>query len=422
LKSRRFLSGFFVALKNIFMEDKFEKRAKLPANVIWLGIVSMFNDISSEILLRALPLFLSGVLGVSMSVIGLIEGTAEATASLLKVLFGWISDKIGSRKTFAAAGYALSSLTKPLLYFATSWFFPFLFRFLDRVGKGVRTAPRDALIADSVSEQNRGRAFGFNRALDPFGAVLGSLIAAGVLYGIGGLDKNPNGALDAGVFRTLVTIALIPASLSVLAIIFMVHEKKQHTSGTVPKLKISFSGMGTSFNRYLLILLVFSLGMSSDAFLLLRASSVGISPAEIFLIIALFNLVTTLSAYPAGKLSDILGRRNILIVGWIYYALVYIGFAFATSELHIWILYISYGLYYGMTEGVEKAFVADLVPAQVRGTAYGLFNGVIGIAALPASLVAGILWQNFGVQVPFLFGGGLAMIAAVLLLMQYRKR
>jgi MFS family permease len=395
---------------------------KLPGNVIWLGITSMFNDISSEILLRALPLFLSGVLGVSMSVIGLIEGVSEATSSLLKVLFGWLSDKWESRKNLAAAGYGLSALSRPILFLTTSWVFPFLFRFLDRVGKGIRTAPRDALIADSVTPEMRGRAFGFNRALDPFGALLGALIGAGVLYGLGGLDKNPNGAMDADVFRTLLWIALIPTFFSTLIVIFLVREKKKHHRNAVAKPIISFTGMGKSFNVYLIILFIFSLGVSSDAFLLLRARAAGISPAEIFLMIAFFNLVTTLSAYPAGMLSDKLSRKTILLIGWTFYALVYIGFALAKTELHIWILYISYGLYYGLTEGAEKAFVADLVPKDVRGTAYGLFNGVVGIAALPASLVVGLLWQNFGVQVPFLFGGGLAMVAAILLLLQYRKK
>jgi MFS family permease len=268
----------------------------------------------------------------------------------------------------------------------------------------------------------RGRAFGFNRALDPFGAVIGALIGAGVLYGIGGFDANPNGAIDASVFRTLVLIALIPTSLATFVVFFLVHEKKEHSVLSAEKPVISFTGMGKNFNRYLIILFVFSLGMSSDAFLLLRARTIGITPAEIFLMIAFFNLVTTLSAYPTGILSDKLSRRTILIIGWTYYALVYVGFAFATTELHIWILFISYGLYYGLTEGAEKAFVADLVPVDSRGTAYGLFNGVVGIAALPASLFAGMLWQNFGVQAPFFFGGGLALVAAVFFFFSYGKK
>ncbi|MFI5264148.1 MAG: MFS transporter [Candidatus Kapaibacterium sp.] len=389
---------------------------KLPKNVIWLGIASMFNDISSEILLRTLPLFLAGALGVSMSIIGLIEGVSETTSSLLKVASGWFSDKLGSRKKLTVIGYGLSAISRPILYFASSWFLPFLFRFFDRVGKGIRAAPRDALIADSVTPEMRGRAFGFNRALDPFGALIGALIGAGVLYGIGGFDAHPNGAIDASAFRTLILIALIPTSLATFVVFFLVHEKKKNVPSSSGIPAISFTGMGKNFNRYLIILFIFSLGMSSDAFLLLRARALGITPAEIFLMIAFFNLVTTVSAYPAGMLSDKLSRRTILIVGWIYYALVYVGFAFATTELHIWILFISYGLYYGLTEGAEKAFVADLVPAEGRGTAYGLFNGVVGVAALPASLFAGMLWQNFGVQAPFLFGGGLAMFAAIFFL------
>lgn len=402
--------------------DSKDLKTKLPGNVIWLGIVSMFNDISSEIVLRALPLYLSGVLGVSMSIIGLIEGVAETISSLLKVVFGWFSDKWGSRKAPTVAGYTLSAICRPILYFASSWFLPFLFRVLDRVGKGIRTASRDALVADSVTPQMRGRAFGFNRALDPLGATIGALIAAGVLYGIGGFDKDPNAGIDVGAFRLLVTIAIIPAAFGVILVIFFVHEKKKRVVTSVHGQKISFTGMGKNFNRYLLILFVFSLGMSSDAFLLLRARTVGITPAEIFLMIAFFNAVTALSAYPAGILSDKLSRRTVILIGWSYYALLYVGFACATSSLHIWILYISYGLYYGLTEGVEKAFVADLVPEQLRGTAYGLFNGVIGIAALPASLFAGLLWQNYGVQAPFFFGGGLAFVAAAMMAMQYKRK
>jgi MFS family permease len=336
------------------MEEKHLKPksiTKLPGNVIWLGITSMFNDISSEILLRALPLFLSGFLGVSMSIIGVIEGVSEATASLLKVISGWYSDKWGSRKNLAASGYALSALSRPILFFATSWLVPFLYRFLDRVGKVIRTAPRDALIADSVTPEIRGKAFGFNRALDPLGAMIGALLGAGILHGIGGFDKNPNGTIDANVFRVLLLIALVPTFFSTLIVLFLVREKHKHHAMS-EKPMIAFTGMGKKFNRYLAILFLFTLGVSSDAFLLLRARAAGISSAEIFLMIAFFNLVTTLSAYPAGILSDKLSRRTVLLIGWTFYALIYIGFAFAVTELHIWILYVSYGLYYGLTEGV----------------------------------------------------------------------
>ncbi|MDP4220352.1 MAG: MFS transporter [Bacteroidota bacterium] len=401
---------------------KLSQSKKLPPNVIWLGIASLFNDMSSEILLRALPLYLTGALGVSTSIIGLIEGVAETTSSLLKVVFGWFSDKWRSRKNLAVSGYFLSAIAKPILLFTTSWLLPFVFRVIDRIGKGVRTAPRDALIADSVTPELRGRAYGFNRALDPLGAMLGSLIAAGVLYGIGGFDKDPSAGLDSGVFRTFVIIAAIPTFLAVLLIVFFVHEKKKHARDAAAPVKISFTGMGRSFNIYLVILFVFSLGLSSDAFLLLRAKTVGISTAEIFLMITFFNLVTAVSAYPAGVLSDKLSRRTIILIGWIYYAVLYIGFAYAETSLHIWILYVSYGLYYGLTEGVEKAFVADLVPKESRGTAFGLFNGVIGIAALPASLVAGILWQSYGDHAPFLFGGGLALLASIMMLFFRAKK
>ena len=385
-------------------------REKLPRNVIWLGISSMFNDISGEILQRGLPLFLATTLGVPKALIGLIEGLSDTTASVLKVFSGWFSDRWGSRKIIAGAGYTTTAIGRPLLYFATSWVVPLISKFLDRAGKGIRTSPRDALIADSVPADMRGRAFGYNRALDPAGAVIGALIGAALLYHWGA-----DAAISMSNWKTLVLVAAVPSFISVTIIFGIIREKRVAPKHPPALSQILHVGCDKSFRRLIFVVTFFTLGLSSDAFLLLRAQSLGISLASIFLIIALFNLVTTLSAYPAGVLSDKLSRRALIRAGWIAYAIIYFGFAFASEKWHIWMLYIIYGIYYGLTEGVEKAFVADLVKPEERGAAYGIYNGAIGIAALPASLIAGILWQSVSPAAPFIFGGAIALIATVLL-------
>jgi MFS family permease len=370
----------------------------------------MFNDISGEILQRGLPIFLATTLGVPKTLIGLIEGLSDTTASVLKVFSGWFSDRWGSRKAIAGAGYTTTALARPLLYFATSWVMPLISKFLDRAGKGIRTSPRDALIADSVPPESRGRAFGFNRALDPAGAVIGALIGAWLLY-----HWNAGASISIANWKTLVLVAAIPSFVSVAIIFGIIREKRIAPKQPPPLSQILHVGRDPRFRRLTLVVVFFTLGLSSDAFLLLRAQSLGISLTDIFLIVALFNLVTTLSAYPAGILSDKLSRRVFIRAGWIAYALIYFGFAFASEKWHIWVLYIIYGIYYGLTEGVEKAFVADLVRPEERGAAYGIYNGAIGIAALPASLIAGVLWQYVSPAAPFIFGGAIALIATVLL-------
>jgi MFS family permease len=388
-----------------------EKR--LPPNVIWLGIASMMNDISGEIVQRALPLFLSATLGVSKSIIGLIEGLADMAASFLQIVSGWYSDRWASRKVVAGAGYTMTAIARPLLYFATSWVLPLLCKFLDRAGKGVRSSPRDALIADSVPADMRGRAFGLNRALDPAGAVIGSLLGAVLLYewGSSGIVTS----ISTPQWKTLMLVAAVPSAIAALIVFLIVREEKRERRVPPPFRQILHVGRDKRFRKLLFVIVFFTLGLSSDAFLILRAQSLGVSLWEIFVLIAIFNLVTTLSAYPAGILSDRLGRKALIRSGWVTYALIYLGFAFASSPLHIWVLYIIYGIYYGLTDGVEKAFVADLVKPEERGAAYGVYNGAVGLAVLPASLIAGILWQSYGPAAPFLFGSIIAIIAALFL-------
>ena len=383
----------------------------VPRNVFFLGLVSALTDFSSEVAIRTLPLFLANVLGVKTSVIGLIEGVADSTATLTRLLSGWLSDRLGRRKILVTLGYGLSAFVKPFLYFAASWPVVLLIRLLDRVGKGIRTSPRDALIADSSLESERGRAFGFNKAMDPLGAAGGLAAAAAlVFYSQGGMLS-----LTRSTYQNLVLLAVVPGFLAFFLLLIFVRdvsgaaETRRDANGAAA----SPRRLGANFKRYLVVLIFFTLGNSSDAFLTLRAQSLGMSIGEIFALLAAFNLVPALLSYPAGKLSDRIGRKTLISIGWLIYAGVYFGFAFAATRAHVWLLYLIYGAYEALTAGVEKAFVADLVQAEQRGMAYGLFNTAIGIAALPASLIAGVLWQEVSPAAPFIFGAALSFIAVV---------
>ena len=382
----------------------------LPRNVFFLGFVSLFTDFSSEVAIRSLPLFLSNVLGVKTSTIGLIEGIAESTATLMRLISGWISDRIGKRKVLVVLGYGLSSFVKPFLYFATLWPHVLTIRFLDRVGKGIRTSPRDALIADSCLPNERGKGFGFNKTMDPLGAMAGLSGAAVLVF----LSQGGMVNLTRLTYQNLVLLAIIPGFISFFLLLWLVHDVAPvmpKAVGMNPDSK--GSRFDANFKRYLGVMVFFTLANSSDAFLILRAQNLGMGVGEIFALLAVFNLVSSLFSYPAGRLSDKLGRKALISIGWLMYAGVYLGFALATNVIHVWALYLVYGIYEGLTAGVEKAFVADLVPTQVRGTAYGFFNTAIGISALPSSLIAGILWQTISPGTPFIFGAALAFTALI---------
>jgi len=391
-------------------------RRKIPRNVWALSGTSFFNDISSEMILNLLPLFLANVLGAGTAVIGLIEGVAESTASLLKVYFGGLSDRLGARKPLTVGGYLLSTLAKPVFFFAGSWGVVAGARWADRVGKGVRTAPRDALIADSISSNNRGLAFGLHRAADTGGAVLGLLIAIAVVWYMQGGSSELGGE----TFRTLVLVSLVPALLAVLFVALGVREVRKQATADGPR--IGFRGLGRRFAVFLAIVGLFDLGNFSDAFLVLRAQERGLGVDDVLWTLLGFNLVYALVATPAGALSDRIGRRRIITAGWIAYAGIYLGFALAGSGTEIVALYLCYGAYYGLTMGTAKAMVADLVPARLRGTAYGSYHALVGIIDLPASLIAGLLWQGigswqgFGPSAPFYFGAATALAAALLLM------
>ena len=383
----------------------------LPRNVWAVSLTSFFMDISSEMVINILPLFLYNVLGVGTSVIGLIEGVAETTASLLKVFSGWMSDRLGSRKWIAVAGYGLSALTKPFFYIANSWAAVLAVRWTDRVGKGIRTAPRDALVADSTNENQRGLAFGFHRAADTGGAVVGLMIALGIVW------AAQSAAVNHGqdTFKIVVLASLIPAALAVLSLAIGAREVSIDSKRRRPT--ISFKGLGKPFLVFLVIVGLFDLGNSSDAFLVLRAQERGLSVVGILAMLITFNLVYAIVSTPAGSLSDRVGRRKVIVGGWLAYAVIYLGFALADAGWQVWALYALYGVYYGLAYGTAKAMVADLVPAELRGTAYGTYNATLGLLDLPASLIAGLLWQAIGPSAPFAFGGAMALIAAILLLL-----
>jgi MFS family permease len=380
-------------------------------------VTSFLTDISSEMLASLLPIFLFSVLGVRTALIGLIEGVAEATASLLKAFSGWLSDKKGRRKPLAVLGYGLSAAAKACLYFAASWGWVLGVRFADRVGKGLRTAPRDALVAGSIDAEHRGLAFGLHRAGDTAGAFTGLLIAWCVMRVVGGGE-----ALERSAFQTLVLLSLIPATVAVFVLALGAREMRGSV-GPAAGQALSLVGFDRRFLLFLGVVVLFTLGNSSDAFLILRARDAGLSVGGVLGMMITFNLVYAVVSTPAGVLSDRLGRRRLLMAGWFLYALVYACFAALREGWQAWLGMGAYGVYYGLTEGVARALVADLVVRERQGTAYGLYHAAVGLAAFPASLIAGVLWQGafgwegFGAPAPFVFGALMALAAALLLAM-----
>ncbi len=393
----------------------------LPRNIWAVSLTSFFMDISSEMVINILPLFLVNVLGVKTNIVGLIEGVAEATSSLVKLFSGWLSDRLHSRKWLAVVGYGLSAISKPFFLVANTWETVAVVRWLDRVGKGIRTAPRDALVADSIAEKDRGLAFGFHRAADTAGALVGILIAAGLIW----FAQANSQYLSENTFHIVVWVSLLPAFLAVLTLAFGAKEVPIAGKRDLPK--FLFRSLGRPFKVFMVIAGIFTLGNSSDAFLILRAQTSGMSVVLILVMMAVFNLIYSLISTPAGRLSDRIGRRRMIIAGWLVYAIIYFGFALAQGSWQIFALYITYGFYYGLTYGTINALLADLVPAELRGTAYGSYNAMVGIIAFPASLIAGILWQGMGSwnglgqSAPFLFGGSMALLAAILMLTWFPK-
>jgi MFS family permease len=371
-------------------------------NVTIAGLVSFFMDISSEMIYPLVPLFLANVLGVNKSVIGLIEGIAESTASLLKVFSGWFSDRIGNRKWLMAAGYGISTLSRPIVALATGWQHVMGSRFIDRFGKGVRTAPRDAIIAESSEKTHLGRAFGFHRSMDTMGAVVGPAIAFFLL----GLFSNN--------YRWVFWLSMIPGAIAVLLIIFFIKEKKKDFLPHSERPKLTLKHFDWRFKFFVAIATLFAVGNSSDVFLILRAQQIGVPTVMIPIVYLLFNLVYSSSAIPAGIAADRFGRKRVILIGFVLFAIIYYGFAAAKDTTAIWVLFAFYGLFMGLTEGVQKAFLATIIPHDFKATAFGVYNTAVGVAMFPASLIGGWLWDHVSPAATFYYGAITASLSAIL--------
>lgn len=369
-------------------------------NIILLGITSLLTDISSEMVYPLLPIYLIQQLGASPVILGFIEGIAESLSSLFKVFSGYFSDKLKSRKPFAILGYSSSTIGKLFLYLSTSWHGVFAARAIDRFGKGIRTAPRDALIAENASPVKRGAAFGLHRAMDTIGA------AAGVLLAYFLITAKP------GSFKNIFLLSLIPAGLAVL-FLFFIKEKGKHQVISAAPPKLEWRRLNPKLKLFLIFTLVFTLGNSSNQFLLLRAKDLGSPMQKVLLFYLFYNIVYALTAYPVARLSDKIGRRKILVWGYFFYGLVYLGFALNNAVNNFWLLFGLYGIYIGFTEGVEKALLMDVAPQELKATVIGLHATLVGLGLFPASFLAGLLWRFLGASAPFYFGGIMGVTASI---------
>ncbi|MBF0565530.1 MAG: MFS transporter [Nitrospirae bacterium] len=374
----------------------------LSHNVFFAGLVSLFMDVSSEMIYPLVPLFLANVLGVNKSVIGLIEGVAESTASLLKVFSGWFSDRVGNRKWLMAVGYGISTVSRPMLALAANWHTVMGYRFIDRFGKGIRTSPRDAIIAESTDKDHLGRAFGFHRSMDTVGAVIGPALAFLFL------------AMLANDYRKVFWISIIPGAIAVLIIVLFIREKTKVNKSSAERPKLTLKHFDWKFKYFVFIAALFALGNSSDVFLILRAQQTGIPAHIIPVVYLMFNVVYSISGVIAGASADKYGKKRIILLGFVLFAFLYYGFAIASEPKTIWILFSLYGIFMGLTEGVQKAFLATIIPADFKATAFGVYNTAVGLAMLPASLVGGWLWDHVSPSATFYYGSATAAASSIL--------
>ena len=373
-------------------------------NILFLGLVSFFADISAEMVYPIIPLYLTSTFGATPALVGLIEGIAESLASLLKVFSGYISDRSQKKKRLAFFGYTTGLIYKIALILATSWVGILVARVIDRIGKGIRTSPRDVMVSESAPANQLGQAFGLHKALDMAGSAIGILLAYFIIQG----------NLNTSTYKTLFLVSMIPALIG-LGLFAFIREQKNHPIKTREPFWKRVGELDNNLKLYLLVAFIFTLGNSSNTFLLLRAKSVGFTDSSVILLYFLYNLSASLLAFPFGKRSDKVGRRRILILGYLVFAFVYLGFGFAYNQIMIVSCFLLYGLYTAMITGVERAYIAEISPSDLKGTMLGLHSTLVGIALLPASLIAGVLWDLFGAVFPFIFGSSLALLAAILL-------
>jgi len=375
--------------------------AGLKRNIFILGLVSFFTDLSSQMVFPLIPLFLTSILGAGAYVVGIVEGAAETTASLLKVVSGFWSDKIRKRKPFILFGYSLSSITKPLFAFANVWSFVLFVRVIERIGKGLRAAPRDAIVAESCDEHVRGKAYGFHRAMDGIGSVLGAVIAFLLLPFLG--------------YRNIFLLAFIPGIIAVFVILFIkekkipIEKKLKETS-----IRVSFKELPQNLKLFITVSSIFALGHFGYAFLLLRAQNIGLTDSKAILLYVMFYVVYTICIIPAGILSDKIGRKPVLIIGYAIFAVTTFGLIFTSTIFSILIFFFVYGIFYAMIDGVQRAFVVDLAPEHLKATALGAFHTAIGLVALPGGFIAGLLWDKINPETTFVYGLALTIVSIVL--------
>ena len=375
----------------------------LPKNVVVLGLVSLFMDFSSEMIFSLIPVFLNDVLHASKISIGLIEGVAESTASMLRVFSGWLSDKFGKRKSIIFWGYAVSVFSRPILATASSWIDVLIYRVTDRLGKGVRNPPRDAIIADSTGTGMLGRSFGFHRSMDTMGAVMGPALAFIILGPFG------------GKIQWVFWISMIPGILALLCVALFVKDVKRSTSAVRPT--ISFKNLDKDFKLFLIVILIFTLGKTSEAFLVLRAQELGVAIATIPLLYLTCNLFSAVFSIPAGIMADRFGKKRTILTSYLMFSLVFIGFAVAKDHTHAWLLFIAYGLFVAVNEGVQRAYVATLIRPEVMATGYGVYHTVVGLSVLPSSIIGGALWQHFGSPALFYYGAVMSLFSSILFIL-----
>lgn len=387
-------------------DEKKPMKFGLNRNVFFMGITSFLTDTASKMIYSVMPLFLMS-LGASKTELSIIEGIAESTASVIKAVSGRFSDKIRKNKPFMIVGYAFTAILSPLFAIVTSPIHVLAIRFTERVGKGIRSAPRDSLIAASSDSNGRGKSFGFHKAMDNSGAIIGPLLASGILF------------LFPKQYRVVFIAAFLPAMIGLIALIKYVRESKEVRAKSIETFKLS--DFPLKYYALLGIVVFFTLGNSTDALLLIKAGDIGIKAALIPIVYMLTSVVSVLAAVPIGMLSDKIGRERLIIFGYLLYAAVYFGFGRTSSQMALVMLFALYGLYSASTDGIQKALVSDIVDKDKLGTGLGIYNSLVGITLLPASLIAGLLYDNVNNQAPFYFGSAMALAAAVLMLVFYRK-